>query len=55
MGKEWKRNKKRKSKNKKDILRYNGTTDKWLNVGKMTTPRFAYSLALLTDISKICP
>ena len=38
-----------------DILRYNGTTDKWLNVGKMTTPRFGYSLALLTDISKICP
>ena len=41
--------------NMDDILRYNGTTDKWLNVGKMTTPRFAYSLALLTDFSKICP
>ena len=41
--------------NMKDILRYNGTTDKWLNVGKMTTPRSSHSIALLTDISKICP
>ena len=41
--------------NMKDILRYNGTTDKWLNDGKMTTPRFQHSVALLTDISKICP
>ena len=38
-----------------DVLRYNGTTDKWLNVGKMRAPRSFYSLALLTDVSKICP
>ena len=38
-----------------DILRYNGTTDKWSNAGKMRIPRSGHSVALLSDISKICP
>ena len=32
-----------------DILRYNGATDKWLNVGKMKNPRSF--VALLIDDS----
>ena len=36
-----------------DILEYDGS--KWLNVGKMKTPRSGHSVALLTDASKICP
>ena len=38
-----------------EILRYNGTTNKWLNAGKMTTSRSFHSVALMTDISKVCP
>ena len=37
-----------------EILNYNGNTNKWLNAGKMTTPRDSYSVVLLTDTSKIC-
>ena len=29
-----------------DILRYNGTTDKWLNVGKMKNPRSSIALKI---------
>ena len=38
-----------------DILQYNGSSNIWLNAGKMRTSRRDYSVALLTDISKICP
>ena len=29
-----------------DILRYNGATDKWLNVGKMKNPRSFVALLI---------
>ena len=34
-----------------DILRYDGSADKWFSVGKMTTAKNGVSVALLNDIS----
>ena len=38
-----------------EILNYNGNTNKWLNAGKMTTPRAAYSAhAVITKEYTVC-
>ena len=36
-----------------DILRYNGTTDKWLTVGKMKNPRTIIALHIASPA--YCP
>ena len=33
-----------------DILRYNGATDKWLNVGKMKNPRSFVALLMYDSV-----
>ena len=38
-----------------EILHYNGTSDSWFHVGKMTEKKSSIAIAKLADISKICP
>ena len=38
-----------------NILRYDATSDKWVDAGKMTTPRAAYSAhAVITKEYPVC-
>ena len=38
-----------------EILHYNGTSDSWSHVGKMTEKKSSIAVARIADISKICP